>query len=74
MNICRFATGANWRCRYQILIEAHACLQPLNRHHQLMTKLNHSFGVFSKEPNIEFSDGRCVEFGLLRRQPCKPSD
>lgn len=60
-------------CVKQILIETHACIQPLKRHHQLMAKLNHSFGVFVKEPNIEFSDGSCVEFGLLRRQPCEPS-
>ena len=58
-------------CVFQILLETHACMQPLQRHHALMTKLNHSFGVFVKEPNIEFSDGTCVEFGLLRRRPCK---
>lgn len=58
-------------CVNQILIETHACLQPLARHHQLMVKLNHSFGVFAKEPNIEYSDGSCVEFGLLRRKPCQ---
>ena len=57
-------------CVNQILIETHACLQPLARHHQLMLKLNNSFGVFAKEPNIEFSDGSCVEFGLLRMKPC----
>ena len=60
-------------CVNQILIETHACLQPLARHHQLMLKLNHSFGVFVKEPNIEYSDGSCVEFGLLRRRPCELS-
>ena len=57
-------------CVKQILIETHACLQPLNRYHHLMMKLNRSFGVFSKEPNIESSDGSCVEFGLLKRIPC----
>lgn len=58
-------------CVNQILLETHACQQPLYRHHALMVKLNRSFGVFVKEPNIEFSDGTCVEFGLLRRRPCE---
>ena len=58
-------------CVEQVLIETHACLQSLEKHDALMRKLNHTYGVFSKEPNIEFSDGTCVEFGLLRREQCK---
>ena len=58
-------------CVEQLLIETHACNQPLESHHRLMVSLNHTYGVFHKEPNIQHSDGTCVEFGLLRRSPCE---
>uniref|UniRef100_A0A7S4C3J4 Methyltransferase domain-containing protein n=1 Tax=Chrysotila carterae TaxID=13221 RepID=A0A7S4C3J4_CHRCT len=58
-------------CVRQMQIEIHGG----NRYtqtHALMTAINRSFGVFYNEPNVQFSDGTCVEFAMRRREdvPC----
>lgn len=58
------------RCVNQLLLETHACRDKLDKYHALMVQLNQSYGVVVKEPNIQFSDGSCVEFLLMRRDLC----
>jgi len=61
------------KCVDQILIETHACLRGHGneKYHALLSTLNQTYGVFMKEPNIQWSDGSCVEFAFLRRLPCR---
>ena len=52
----------------QILMEVHGS----NRYARdavdgLMTALNQTHGIYYREPNIEWSDGTCIEFALRRR-------
>jgi len=76
-------------CTDTILMELHGChtggheftvtheMTPLRRMteaHRLMSALEGEYYVYSAEPNVEWSDGTCVEYGLRRRNPCPSSD
>ena len=59
----------------QILVEVHGDWSTANKRSQnlyviksLMNLLNTTHSVFYAEPNIQFSDGNCIEFSLRRRQ------
>ncbi|KAL1498732.1 hypothetical protein AB1Y20_014042 [Prymnesium parvum] len=50
----------------QLLVEVHGN----NRHadvEHLMTELNKTHGIFYREPNIQYSDGTCIEFAFRNR-------
>ena len=50
----------------QVLVEVHGCLQhSREKNLGLMRALAGRYGVFHSEPNLEHSDGSCIEFGLL---------
>jgi len=60
-------------CVEQIVVEVHTCqggLNTLKNMHQMMHRLARNYSVFAYEANLEFSDGTCGEFSLLRRTPC----
>ena len=46
-------------------------LRRLQESHKLMSALEADYVVYSAEPNVEWSDGTCVEYGLRRRTPCE---
>ena len=57
----------------QILVEVHGDiliqrLSNLNGVNRFMKILNTTHSVFYAEPNIEFSDGNCIEFSMRMRQ------
>jgi len=83
---CEFSSLLPWLenlCTEQILIEIHGCAcghcqHDLNRNATLrmirtaglLDALVVNYSVFHVEPNVRFSDGSCVEYGLRRRWPC----
>ena len=38
----------------------------------LLRKLNTTHGIYYREPNMEHSDGGCIEFALKRRGAAAP--
>jgi len=53
----------------QMMIEVHGRSDFGRPHdvHRLMKGLNQSYGIFYREPNIQHSDGTCIEFAMRRR-------
>ena len=51
----------------QILVEVHGDMRTMTKHKELMSLLNTTHSVFYAEPNIQFSDGSCIEFSMRRR-------
>lgn len=54
----------------QILIEVHGDLSDsgIKGLHHFMTHLNKTHSIFYAEPNIQFSDGNCIEYSTRRRR------
>jgi hypothetical protein len=50
----------------QLMVEVHGNKSP-HQVHKLMSELNATHGIFYREPNIQHSDGTCIEFALRRR-------
>jgi hypothetical protein len=50
----------------QLLVEVHGNRWK-HQVEQLMTSLNRTHGIYYREPNIQHSDGTCIEFALRRR-------
>lgn len=66
-------------CVPQLLVEVHGCLtHSAETNGKLLRALatgsaargRGAYGAFHSEPNLEHSDGSCIEFGLLRREAC----
>lgn len=66
---CEFETVAPFIANVhteQLMMEVHGA----NRHgdvQHLMKSLNRTHGIYYREPNIQYSDGTCIEFALRRR-------
>ncbi|KAL1498733.1 hypothetical protein AB1Y20_014043 [Prymnesium parvum] len=50
----------------QLLVEVHGFKGHADVEH-LMTELNKTHGIFYREPNIQFTDGTCIEFAFRNR-------
>jgi hypothetical protein len=51
----------------QIFIEVHGDRRPFSTLQRFMKHLNTSHSIFYAEPNIQFTDGNCIEFSLRQR-------
>lgn len=71
-------------CADQLLIEIHGrkkrglgqtafSTPSIPEIHTFMSKLNETYSVFYVEPNIQYSDGTCIEYAMKRRAPCSNS-
>ena len=56
----------------QILVEVHGDKRSMTELDKLMRSLHTTHSVFYAEPNIEYSDGNCIEFSMRLRQMYKP--
>ena len=52
----------------QILLEVHGDNKPFSELKKLMKYLNKTHSIFYSEPNIQYSDGSCIEFSMKKRR------